>query len=149
MRTPIRHDERRTCANDVEVMGLEPTTSTLRTQVRLPMASAGFHLGSSARCLRPSSGLLSVPQPRFCCQSVARTDPARRGGRAVIALPMCRYVRGPLPGMPYSVRCYGVSWTGITSVTRMAGCLPSVMPAGGELGETGTLDFSGGGRCSR
>jgi len=63
--------------------------------------------------------------------------------------PTCRYVRGPLPGMPYSVRCYGVSWIGITSGTRMAGCLPSVMPAGGELGETGTLDFSGVRRCSR
>jgi hypothetical protein len=36
-----------------------------------------------------------------------------------------------------------------TSATRMAGCLPSVMPAGGELGETGTLDFSGVWRCSR
>jgi hypothetical protein len=44
--------------------------------------------------------------------------------------------------------CYGAPLIG-TSGTRMAGCLPSVIPAGGELGETGTLDFSGVWRCSR
>jgi hypothetical protein len=126
---------------------LRPDSEWLFSDTSAAVASSGARL----RCGRRSASC-SPPAVSKCC--VERCDhQLHSAGEHDLA------VGTPYADVPFGVparasgsdvRCarYGMPLIG-SSGTRMAGCLPGVMPAGGELGETGTLDFSGVWRCSR
>jgi hypothetical protein len=92
-----------------------------------PVALASSTVG---RLTKRRSETVQCPVPPANSKKKCRSAPSSRPVQAAIGGALWR-----VPDLPIC--------------PRLEGCLPRLMPAGGELGETGTSDFSDVGRCSR